>query len=228
MRILAPDGSFRISCSSIIKRKRRDPMSLESREIFFATLRKLKDDFDKPLNEIRKKYREPYEGLKKTGWVWKLLFKTTLGFKGQAAPNPNDVNIVLALLSNTIITWSAYLGTAAFLGFSSILSLQWGSILTWVFPAVFFLIAGYTNFSRMLDIEDPIFDIDAYSIFRRKEYRMFLTYLKTPLFSFNDLNDWIDKEIVANREEKHITAEIKEHNLRLENEKAVHEYQNGT
>ncbi|NHN34810.1 hypothetical protein [Paenibacillus agricola] len=196
-----------------------------SRELFFGTLRKLKDDMDKPLNEIRKKYQAPYQGMKKTGWIGKLLFKTFLGFKGQPAPNPSDVNIVLAMLSNTIITWGVYVGSAAFLGFNNIINLQWGSILTWLFPAVFFLIAAYTNFSRMLDIEDPMFDIDAYSIFRRKEYRMILTYLKEPLFSFNELNDWIDKEIIANKEDSQTVRDLNEHNQQLENDKAVLRYQ---
>jgi hypothetical protein len=136
-----------------------------SYELYFAVLRKLKDELDQPLEGMR----DNYQGLSitKKGWIGPLFFRSLLGFKGYKAPKPGDVNKIVALFSHYYVALSGSIVAYLFVGLSNPFGLQWTSILTFLFPAIFLIGSIYSNLTRMLTIGDPMFHIGAYGTFRK-------------------------------------------------------------
>lgn len=187
-------------------------------EGFFATLQKLRDDLDGPLSIMRRSYQEL--SITNRSWLPVLISRAIFGYKGGVTPSSAEINKFVAMLSNIFVIWSGYVGATLFIGFNQIFQLQWTSILTYLLPAAFFLMSLAAHLLRMLTIADPYFHIGAYSIFRKQEYRLLLTYFNSPAFSFGALNEWIGREIVDIKLERNKVIELLEDNFRrLKDEK---------
>jgi cell division protein FtsB len=192
--------------------------SNEEYESYFSVLRKLKDEIDQPLEGMRDNYQAL--SITKKGFWGLLIFRTLLGFKEYKAPKAEDTNKIVALMSNAYTALSAVVGSVVFTGLVHPFGLQWNSLLTYSPAVLLIALSLYSNLSRMITIGDAFFHIGAYSTFRKKEYRMFLTYLNSPTFSFSGLNEWIAREILNVQLERSKLIEILERtNDSLENDK---------
>lgn len=177
-------------------------------------LETLERDFDSLLLKGRSRFSEP------AGWVGIWLVRSLIGTNYEKMPE-NSVNKILAFFSSRLQTWVTYIGLAGVLGVPYIPNLSnlqltfWPSILVYGGALISLVMSLYANLSRMLSLSDPYFNSNAYKLFRKQEYYMFLPYFRDR-YTFKTVNDWVkllfkenDLQSVVD-EHREIQRELKE------------------
>ncbi|WP_054943588.1 hypothetical protein [Paenibacillus ihuae] len=135
----------------------------------------IKRDFDPLLLEARKQY--PING-----WVGSWLIRSLTGFKYIKMPE-NSVSKIVTFFSNHITIWASIAIGAFGAGANKYLPLfshlqPWPRTIGVFLMVVSLAMSLKANFTRMLTLDDPYFNPNAYKLFRPKEYFMFLNYFK--------------------------------------------------
>ncbi|MFD0714772.1 hypothetical protein [Paenibacillus sp. GCM10027626] len=144
-------------------------------------------NFDPILLEGRKHYREA------AGWVGIWLLRSLLGTSYQKM-SQDRVNKFLVIFSNQWQTWLTYVGLGGIVGLPSIFDFQltfWPVLISYSLIGLSLIMSLYANLSRMLTLDDPYFNSNAYRLFRSQEYFMFLPYFKEHKHTFETVVDWV-------------------------------------
>lgn len=169
----------------------------------------IKRDFDPLLLEARKQYPT-------NGWVGSWLIRSLTGFKYIKMPE-NSVSKVVTFFSNHITIWSSIVIGLFGVGANKYLPLfshlqPWPQTIGVFLMVVSLAMSLKANFTRMLTLDDPYFNPNAYKLFRPKEYFMFLNYFKGHydfetvykrvelLYRENSLNSLLQEHKLINRE----------------------------
>lgn len=159
-----------------------DPVKdrIEDRIELFSWLETIHRSFDPKLLKGRLLYNEA------AGWVGIWLFRSLLGTSYKKMP-ADSANKIIGILSAQWQTWVTYIAAAGFSFGRHGLGLHvpvWSSILAYSVIILSLIASLYANLSRMLTLDDPYFNSNAYKLFRRQEYLMLLPYFRENKLTF--------------------------------------------
>lgn len=151
-------------------------------------LASIKRDFDPMLLAAKKQHPA-------NGWVVPWLIRSVLGFQYKKMPE-NSVSKTVSFFSNHVTIWSSIavglfgaLGNAWLPWFTYLK--PWPRTLGILIMVLSLAMSLKTNFTRMLTLDDPYFNPNAYKLFRPKEYFMFLNYFKGH-YDFETVYKWVE------------------------------------
>ncbi|AGA59985.1 hypothetical protein Theco_3981 (plasmid) [Thermobacillus composti KWC4] len=150
-------------------------------------LETLERNFDPLLLKGRNRFNEA------EGWVGIWLFRSLIGTNYKKMPE-DSVNKVIDIFSSRWQTWVTYAALAGIFGVPSVLNLQltfWQSVLAYGVIVISLVMSLYANLNRMLSMGDPYFNSNAYKLFRRQEYYMFLAYFREHKYTFRTAHEWV-------------------------------------
>lgn len=165
----------------------KDP---EDRIEYLSWFEMIERSFDPPLLKGRSRFKETQ------GWFGVWLIRSLSGFKYKKM-SEESFNKFSAIFSSKLQTWLTYLGLGGILGFiefSNVPNLHfdsWYAIVGYVVIAASLIMSLIANLARMLTISDPYFNSEAYRIFKREEYEMFLPYFKENKYTFKTAQEWV-------------------------------------
>lgn len=105
-----------------------------------------------------------------------------------------SANKFIVFFSSRIQTWV----TIAALGSSSLLNVInqqpviWKPALMYGVIVISFFLSLYANLKRMLLLDDPYFNSNAYKLFRKQEYYIFLAYFRENKYTFQTAYNWLE------------------------------------
>lgn len=184
----------------------KDP---EKRSEMLFWLNLIERNFDAPLLKGRNRFSEAQ------GWVGIWLIRSLIGTSYKKVPE-DSVNTVFSFFSNQWQTWITYLGLIGVWGISGTLNLQvpaWQPAIAYGVIAISLLMSMVANLMRMLNLNDPYFNSNAYKLFKRQEYNMFLPYFKEHKLTFKDAQEWVKLMYKENNLDA-VVAEHKDMNRR--------------
>lgn len=168
-------------------------MSKEQRDIMdrvelLSWLETMERNFDPLLLKGRNRFNES------EGWIGIWLLRSLLGIRYEKMPE-DKVSRIINVFSTRWQTWLTYLAGVA--GMCVIPNIPNIELAFWQF--VFFygaigtslIISMYANLNRMLSMDDPYFNSNAYKLFRRQEYFMFLSYFREHKYTFKTAHEWL-------------------------------------
>jgi hypothetical protein len=166
-----------------------------SDNIYLASLEAMRKTMDEKLIPMRKNY---VYHLEKTGgysWLFLTIGRSLFDFKGYSDVKPSDVGAIQLKASTAIMT---YLGMGAYGSAASMFNLDWTSLVTWIFPVLWFLYRVRANIKRMTSIGDSYFNITAYKNFNKAEFELFAPFLQNKEFSYDGLFLFLKDELLVN------------------------------
>ena len=190
-----------------------DHKEYTDRVALFSWLDTIERNFDPPLLKGRSKFEEA------KSWTWTWLFRSLMGTSYEKMPE-DSVNKFLAFFSSQWQTWVTYLGLVGVVGVPLVSPFKltfWPSVLAYGVIVLSFGLSLYANFNRMLTLDDPYFNSNAYKLFRKKEYYMFLPYFRENKYTFGVAVEWV-KLLYRENDLKSIIQEHLNIQRRLEEE----------
>jgi len=148
----------------------------------------IKRDFDPKLLQARGQFPA-------SGWFWPLIIRSLLGFKYKKMSD-DSIEIFIRIFSSHFAVWGAIIigigGTTANTWIDWFHQYQpWPRTIGISLMVITFVLSIKANITRMLTLDDPYFNPNAYKLFRPKEYFMFLSFLKEPKHTFETVYTWV-------------------------------------
>jgi hypothetical protein len=153
----------------------------------FSWLETLERNFDPHLLKGRNRFNEA------EGWIVIWLFRSLLGTSYEKMPD-DSVNKILAIFLSKWQKFLTYLGLVGVVGISLLSDFQltfWQTVLAYGGIAISLGMSLYANLSRMLTLNDPYFNSNAYKLFRKQEYYMLLPYFRENKYTFKIVQEWV-------------------------------------
>ena len=157
------------------------------RNVLVVWLSAIQRKFDPPLEKARDRYSEPQ------GWIGIWLLRSLFGAKYEKMSEEGASGILNALsgIWQKVVTVLLLIGAvSAHSAFDFHLPI-WGSLLAYAPVALSLIISLYANLARMLTLTDPYFNSNAYKLFRKQEYLMFLPYFRETKLTFKDVKELV-------------------------------------
>lgn len=153
----------------------RDPETqIEDRIALFSWLEMIQRSFDPKLFMARQRFNEA------AGWVGIWLIRSLIGTSYKKMPE-ESLNKTIGFLSTQWQTWGTYLLAVGITSSAAAVDFRipiFSYILGYGLVLVSLIASLYANLNRMLTLDDPYFNSNAYKLFRRQEYFMFITYFR--------------------------------------------------
>lgn len=153
----------------------RDPETqIGDRIALFGWLEMIQRSFDPKLLMARQRFNEA------AGWVGIWLIRSLIGTSYKKMPE-ESLNKTIGFLSTQWQTWGTYLLAVGITSSAAAVDFRipiFSYILGYGLVLVSLIASLYANLNRMLTLDDPYFNSNAYKLFRRQEYFMFITYFR--------------------------------------------------
>lgn len=153
----------------------RDPETqIGDRIALFSWLEMIQRSFDPKLFMARQRFNEA------VGWVGIWLIRSLIGTSYKKMPE-ESLNKTIGFLSTQWQTWGTYLLAVGITSSAAAVDFKipiFSYILGYGLVLVSLIASLYANLNRMLTLDDPYFNSNAYKLFRRQEYFMFITYFR--------------------------------------------------